>query len=148
MIPVFAVAIAVLILIFSDRSWIPIREDQENIYGDSSEENTDFEKLSIETIKEGSGQETEPGDELTVHYTGTFKDGTQFDSSYDRGESFTFILGIGEVIDGWDEGLVGMQVGEMRKLEIPSSSGYGEIGSGVVPANAGLIFEVELISIN
>jgi FKBP-type peptidyl-prolyl cis-trans isomerase len=108
----------------------------------------DFTQLNIETLEEGSGKAAESGDEISVNYVGTLKDGTQFDSSYDRGQPYTFVLGIGEVIDGWDEGLVGMKVGEKRKLEIPSTKGYGEGGSGVIPPGAGLVFEVELVSIN
>jgi FKBP-type peptidyl-prolyl cis-trans isomerase len=108
----------------------------------------DFEELKIETTEEGTGPKAEPGDEVSVHYTGTLRDGTKFDSSYDRDEPYTFVLGIGQVIEGWDQGIVGMKVGEKRKLEIPSDFGYGEGGSGVIPPNAGLIFETELVSIN
>ncbi|MCK9415250.1 MAG: FKBP-type peptidyl-prolyl cis-trans isomerase [Candidatus Dojkabacteria bacterium] len=108
----------------------------------------DFDQLKIETTQEGQGKEAESGDDVSVHYSGTLRDGTKFDSSYDRGEPFTFVLGIGQVIDGWDEGIVGMRVGEKRRLEIPSSLGYGESGSGMIPGGAGLIFETELVSIN
>ncbi|MDD3474858.1 MAG: FKBP-type peptidyl-prolyl cis-trans isomerase [Candidatus Dojkabacteria bacterium] len=147
-IPVFLIAIVVVFFLFSNKSQVWDSNSGENIYGTDTEDDIDFEELKIETLEEGSGKEAETGDEISVNYVGTLKDGTQFDSSYDRGETFTFVLGIGQVIDGWDEGVAGMKVGEIRRLEIPSSLGYGEYGSGVIPGDAGLIFEVELVSIN
>lgn len=146
-IPVFAIAIAAVLLIFSKGSQFA-NLNSVNIQGEESMDNIDFVELKIETLEEGSGKECESGDEISVHYTGTLKDGTKFDSSYDRDEPFTFVLGIGQVIDGWDQGVEGMKIGEKRRLEIPSSLGYGEYGAGTIPANAGLIFDVELISIN
>ncbi len=108
----------------------------------------DVEELMIETLQEGEGKEAQDGDTLSVHYTGTLLDGTVFDSSVERGEPFSFVLGQSMVIQGWDEGLKGMQIGEKRVLTIPSSMGYGEFGSPpTIPANAGLQFEVELIEI-
>ena len=105
--------------------------------------------LEIETIVEGSGVESKAGDSLTVHYTGMLEDGTKFDSSVDRGTPFNFILGIGQVIEGWEKGMEGMKVGEKRKLTIPPEYAYGERGvPGVIPPNATLIFEVELLEIN
>ncbi len=116
-----------------------------------------IEGLAIEVLKEGSGQEArlparqaKTGDKLAVHYTGTLEDGTKFDSSLDRGEPFEFVLGQGQVIQGWEKGLSGMKIGEKRKLIISPELGYGEQGAanGAIPPNATLIFEVELLEIN
>ena len=108
----------------------------------------DVEQLIIEDIATGSGREVKSGDTVLMHYTGTPLDGTKFDSSVDRGEPFETQIGVGQVIDGWDQGIPGMRVGGKRKLTIPSSLAYGSRGAGaVIPPNAGLIFEVELIEI-
>ena len=109
---------------------------------------TQVSELKIETLAEGTGTTAKNGDKLTVNYKGSLVDGTQFDSSYDRGTPFTFVLGQGYVIKGWDMGMIGMRVGEKRRLTIPSSLGYGPRGTGPIPGNATLIFEVELLSIN
>ena len=109
----------------------------------------EIQGMRIETLKEGAGAEAKNGDTVTVHYTGTLENGTKFDSSLDRGTPFSFTLGTGEVIQGWDLGVLGMKVGEKRKLTIPSELGYGPQGAGgVIPPNATLIFEVELLGIN
>ncbi len=105
--------------------------------------------LIIENLQEGTGQELKDGDTATFHYTGTLEDGTKFDSSLDRGEPFTIPIGQGFVIQGWEEGLPGMKVGGRRKLTIPPELGYGETGAGnVIPPNATLIFEVELLEVS
>ena len=105
--------------------------------------------MKIETLKEGTGEIAKNGDTVSVHYTGTLEDGTKFDSSVDRGTPFSFILGAGRVIQGWDLGVAGMKVGEKRKLTIPPELGYGASGAGdVIPPNVTLIFEVELLGIN
>ena len=98
----------------------------------------------------GTGAEAVAGKKVSVHYTGTLENGKKFDSSLDRGQPFTFDLGAGQVIKGWDEGVAGMKVGGKRKLVIPANLGYGarEVGNGLIPANSTLIFEVELLSVN
>lgn len=105
-------------------------------------------ELQIEDIIIGEGKEATTGAKITVNYAGTLTDGTKFDSSFDRDEPFTFVFGVGQVIPGWDEGLAGMKVGGKRKLTIPPDMAYGEAGAGdVIPPNATLIFEIELLEV-
>ncbi len=104
--------------------------------------------LIYETMREGAGQTAKSGDSVEMHYTGTLADGKKFDSSLDRKQPLPLTLGTGAVIQGWDEGIPGMKVGEKRKLIIPPNLGYGERGKGSVPPNATMTFEVELIKIN
>ncbi|HEY6736220.1 MAG TPA: FKBP-type peptidyl-prolyl cis-trans isomerase [Candidatus Saccharimonadia bacterium] len=95
----------------------------------------------------GTGAEAKAGQTVTVNYVGTLTDGTKFDSSYDRNQPFSFKLGAGEVIQGWDQGVAGMKVGGKRKLVIPPSLGYGAQANGKIPANSTLVFEVELLDV-
>lgn len=105
--------------------------------------------LTIEDLECGDGEVAEAGMVATVHYVGTLDDGTQFDASRDRGEPFSFPLGAGQVIKGWDLGVEGMKVGGLRKLTIPPELGYGEAGAGgAIPPNATLVFEVELLEVS
>ncbi len=104
--------------------------------------------LQIEDIKVGTGPEAKAGQKISVHYVGTLTSGAKFDSSRDRGETFDFKLGAGQVIKGWDQGFAGMKVGGLRKLTVPPELGYGAGGfPPVIPPNSTLIFEVELVKV-
>jgi FKBP-type peptidyl-prolyl cis-trans isomerase len=106
-------------------------------------------RMKLEILAAGAGPSAKQGDSVTVHYTGRLTDGTKFDSSVDRDEPFTFVLGTGQVIRGWDEGVARMRVGDQARLTIPPELAYGEAGyPGAIPPNATLIFEVELLSIS
>ncbi|MHA1903786.1 MAG: FKBP-type peptidyl-prolyl cis-trans isomerase [Candidatus Thorarchaeota archaeon] len=105
--------------------------------------------LQIEEIVEGTGKSPAKGQTVVVHYTGWLTDGKKFDSSVDRGEPFEFKIGVGEVIQGWDQGILTMKTGGKRKLTIPPELAYGSrsVGGGLIPANSILIFEVELLDL-
>jgi FKBP-type peptidyl-prolyl cis-trans isomerase len=105
--------------------------------------------LTIIEVKPGDGDVAGAGDTVSVHYTGKLKDGTKFDSSYDRNQPIQFVLGAHQVIPGWDEGIAGMKVGEKRQLIIPSDLAYGANGTpdGTIPPNATLYFDVELMGV-
>jgi FKBP-type peptidyl-prolyl cis-trans isomerase FkpA len=105
--------------------------------------------MKIDSITSGNGASPKAGDTVTVHYTGWLTDGTKFDSSVDREEPFAFVLGTGQVIQGWDNDVATMRVGDKARLTIPPELAYGEQGyPGAIPPNATLIFEVELLSIS
>lgn len=106
-------------------------------------------RTQVEDVMTGEGDPAKPGDLVAVHYVRTLADGTKFDSSRDRGQPFSFPLGAGRVIQGWDHGVAGMKVGGVRKLVIPPDEGYGASGipGGPIPPNATLHFEVELLAI-
>lgn len=104
--------------------------------------------ITIEDILIGQGTEAKMGSTVSVQYRGTLLNGTQFDSSYDRGEPFSFTIGQGQVIQGWEQGIPGMKVGGKRKLVIPSALAYGDQAMGnVIPPNSTLVFEVELLGV-
>jgi FKBP-type peptidyl-prolyl cis-trans isomerase len=116
--------------------------------GGGGQEVTTASGLKYTDEKVGTGAEAKAGQRVSVHYTGWLTNGTKFDSSKDRGQPFTFALGGGQVIKGWDEGVQGMKVGGVRKLTIPADLGYGARGAGgVIPPNATLVFEVELLDV-
>ncbi len=116
--------------------------------GPEGKEVTTASGLQYIDLKVGTGATAQAGQTVTVHYTGWLENGKKFDSSVDRGQPFSFPLGAGRVIKGWDEGVQGMKVGGKRKLIIPSNLGYGARGAGgIIPPSATLIFEVELLGL-
>ena len=144
---VIAIVIVVSILVFGLSKLFKSNKPGEATVEIKNEENV-MNELKVEDIEVGKGQEVKDGDTVSVNYKGTLTNGKQFDSSYDRGQPFEFEVGAGDVIKGWDQGLVGMRVGGKRKLTIPSELGYGEQGAGVdIPPNSTLIFEIELLEI-
>jgi FKBP-type peptidyl-prolyl cis-trans isomerase FkpA len=123
-------------------------QDKDKDKKEEKKEVTTKSGLKYTDLKEGEGTAAKSGDTVEVHYTGWLTDGKKFDSSLDRKQPFSFKLGAGRVIKGWDEGVAGMKVGGKRKLTIPPELGYGAQGAGgVIPPNATLIFEVELLKI-
>ncbi len=103
--------------------------------------------LFVEDVVRGEGARADSGDVVTVHYTGRLSTGRTFDSSRSRGDPFEVAIGYGRVIDGWDQGIVGMRVGGQRRLVIPPALGYGASGQGPIPGNATLVFDVELLDV-
>ncbi len=122
---------------------------QQNGQEQQNQNSLDIQGMKVEVLQQGSGEAAKTGDTVSVHYTGTLLDGTKFDSSVDRGQPFSFTLGQNRVIQGWELGVLGMKVGEKRKLTIPPELGYGsQAVGGVIPANSTLVFDVELLGIN
>ncbi len=109
--------------------------------------NGNVKSMIVDDIKVGEGAEVKAGDKVSVHYIGTLQDGSEFDNSKKRGQPFEFTVGGGQVIKGWDEGLLGMKVGGQRILVIPPEKAYGEAGVGPIPPNSTLVFAIELIAI-
>lgn len=103
--------------------------------------------LVIEDVRVGSGEVVQEGDTVEVHYEGRLQDGTRFDSSYERGQTFTFTVGDGKVIEGWEEGILGMQVGGERVLVVPPGMAYGNRQVSIIPPNSALVFMIELLDI-
>lgn len=133
-----------------DTAAVQETESGETMEGTAVEENevTTDSGLKYVDYVVGEGASPKKGDMVVVHYTGTLTDGTKFDSSVDRGQPFQFQIGVGQVIKGWDEGVMSMKVGGKRKLIIPPDLGYGARGAGgVIPPNATLLFDVELLDI-
>jgi len=157
--------LAILLFVFGVVLIINITGKDEGVVSEDSRQTGDFsqgdvidetgdmtvqepEEILIEDLMIGEGAEATPGASLTVNYLGTLTDGTKFDSSYDRDAPFTFILGQGMVIEGWDIGVQGMKVGGKRKLTIPPELAYGDRGAGdLIPPGSTLVFEIELLEV-
>ena len=105
------------------------------------------EELQITDIRPGTGKAVVKGALITTQYTGTLEDGTVFDSSWSRGKPFQCVIGTGRVIKGWDQGIIGMQVGGKRQLRVPAHLAYGERSVGSIPPNSNLVFEIELLEV-
>lgn len=145
----FATVLAVACTKKSEDSAQPAANTQpaQTTAGTQTAQSTTEPKVEITDTVVGKGAEAVNGKAVTVHYTGTLKDGTKFDSSVDRKEPFTFTLGSGQVIKGWEQGIQGMKVGGKRKLVIPPALAYGNNAVGAIPANSTLIFDVELLEV-
>lgn len=151
---VILVIAALLYFAFKEKTQAPTENNEVNTNQASalnSINQNNESKMKIEILKEGAGVESKAGDKLTVNYTGFLENGTKFDSSLNPGRTpFVFTVGAGDVIQGWDQGMLGMKVGEERKLTIPPELGYGAYGAGngLIPPNSTLIFIVDLLKIN
>ncbi len=119
----------------------------EDAFKEALDNSGNFSRMVIDDIKIGNGKEVKDGDKVSVHYAGTLQEGQEFDNSRQRGEPFEFTVGAGQVIKGWDEGLVGMKEGGERILVIPPEKAYGEQGIGPIPGGATLVFKIELLEV-
>jgi FKBP-type peptidyl-prolyl cis-trans isomerase len=138
-------SVALAVTAFAQSSKKPDNSAPTKVTGDGTKT---ADGLQYWDIKVGTGATATAGHSVKVHYAGWLTNGTKFDSSVDRGEPFSFNLGAGQVIKGWDEGVAGMKIGGKRQLRIPPELGYGSRGAGgVIPANATLIFDVELLGV-
>jgi peptidylprolyl isomerase len=157
-----AVALAVVVIVLfimlgffgvggfgGDNSQVASSASDSQIILDELSQTGTVSQLRIVSTVEGSGEEAKAGDTITVHYIGVLPDGTVFDSSRERGTPFSFTLGVGQVIQGWDQGLLGTKVGDRMIIAIPPELGYGaQAVGGVIPANATLLFDVEVLEIS
>ena len=145
-----AVSLAVVAFLLYGGTLLGLFTSQNNTNQDQSDMAQNLPTTGVQTqdVTIGQGPAAEAGDTITVNYVGTLTDGKVFDSSVDRNQPFTFTLGAGQVIRGWDEGIVGMRVGGERKLIIAPDYGYGDQGIGPIPPNSVLIFDVQLLSVN
>ena len=149
------VIIVVAFILLQDRAQLTLATNTQSasvlegtIASDNNNEMSVKNNLIVNDIKEGTGKPVETGNIVTVHYVGTFEDGQEFDASKRRGEPLTFKVGAGNVIRGWEEGLLGMKVGGERALIIPPELAYGERGIGPIPPNTTLKFNIELLAID
>jgi FKBP-type peptidyl-prolyl cis-trans isomerase len=141
---IIAVVVVGWLLMKSNKNSTGMNDNQQQVYENILADG----KLKTQTVEKGSGPDSKIGDKVTVNYTGTLENGTVFDSSIPRGEPFSFTLGEGRVIQGWELGVLGMKVGEKRRLMISPELGYGDADLGSIPPNSTLIFDVELVAIN
>ena len=138
----------ILFITFLSRTGQPQEDTMQTNQNQQGQEQKEPGDLQIEDLVVGTGAEAQIGNTLSVHYRGTLLNGTMFDSSYNRGTPFQFPLGMGRVIQGWDQGVKGMKVGGKRKLVIPPELAYGAAGvPGAIPPNSTLVFEVELLDV-
>lgn len=133
------------------RVFVSDEGDQKNNLRDAivsaADSTGNLSKLIVDDVVYGTGDEVKVGDTVTVHYIGTLQNGQEFDNSNKRGTPFTFTVGEGKVIKGWEEGIVGMKKGGKRILVVPSDLGYGDKGYGPIPGGANLVFAVDLLDI-
>jgi FKBP-type peptidyl-prolyl cis-trans isomerase len=124
-----------------------INQLRANAFVEAADNKGNITRMVIDDIIVGTGEEVRSGDVVSVHYVGQLQNGQEFDASKKRGEPFEFTVGAGRVIQGWEEGVIGMKVGGERVLVIPPEKGYGEAGTGPIPGNATLVFSIELLEI-